>query len=67
MTREHGDMKWLCTIMLLEEAKGMLDTKAFLTYWYRVGSPAGATIPVKRSVSLKAKAEAEIFVLSVPV
>lgn len=69
MTRVYGAMSRLCIIVLLEEMKGMLDAKAFLPDWYRVGSPARAAfaIPVKRSASLKAKAEAEIFVLSVPV
>lgn len=49
--------------------KSSLDAKAFLPYWYRVGSLAGAAfaIPVKHSASLKAKAEAEVFILSVPV
>lgn len=30
MTREYGDVSSLCTIMLPEEAKCMLDAKAFL-------------------------------------
>jgi len=62
-------MSRLCTITLLEEAKGTLDAGTFLPYWYRVGSPAGAAfaILVKHSASSKAKAEAEIFVLSVSV
>lgn len=48
-------------------SKGIVDAQAFLSYWYQVGSLAGAAfaILVKRSVSLKAKAEAEIFFLSV--
>lgn len=69
MTRDYGGTGRLCTIMLPEEAKGMLDAKAFLPYWHRVGALAQAAfaILVKCSASLKAKAEGEIFVLPVPV
>lgn len=69
MTREYRHMSRLCTSMSPGEAKGNLDAKAFLPYCYRIGSLAGAAfvIPVKHSASLKAKTEAEIFVLSVPV
>lgn len=40
MTRVYGAMSRLRIIVLLEEMKGMLDAKAFLPDWYRVGSPA---------------------------